>query len=203
MFVNTGNRLINYAVGGWEVAGTTTYESGLPFTPTYAECSADQDVDTNFGSPGTSSDCRPDATSGSPNKGFTRKVGGLDPATHSRRFFTPVAALAANGTTSGPFTRPTFGTIGNVGRNSFHGPSDLFADASIFKNFRVTERVGGQFQMQAFNVFNYVPLGLPNASQARCIDCSTGGVITGVDNAISGSGQPYMRQLQFGAKINF
>jgi hypothetical protein len=205
MFANTSNRWLNYAVGGWQIAGTTTYESGLPFTPTYAECGSDQDVDSNFGSPGTSSDCRPNADSGTPNKGFVRNVGAFDPTTRSRRFFTPVAPLTANGAQSGPFTRPAFGTIGNIGRNSFHGPSDYFADASLFKNFSVTERVKGQFQFQAFNVFNHVPLGVPNANSARCIDCTTGdpGLITGVDNAVAGSGQPYMRQLQFGAKISF
>jgi hypothetical protein len=205
MFANSNSRWVNYAVGGWELAGTTTYESGLPFTPTYGECGADQDVDSNFASPGTSSDCRPDANFNAPNKGFTRGVGSFDPTTRSRRFFTPVAPLTTNGAQSGPFVRPAFGTIGNIGRNSFHGPSDYFADASLFKNFVITERVKGQFQFQAFNVFNHVPLGVPNASSARCIDCTTGepGLITSVDNAVLGSGLPYMRQLQFGAKINF
>lgn len=201
MFVNTANRWVNYAVGGWQLAGSTTWESGLPFTPTYAECGSDQDIDSNFGSPGTSSDCRPDGT----GNGFIRSVGTFDPATHSRRFFTPVAPLTANGDTSGPFTRPAFGTIGDIGRNSFRGPRDYFADVSLFKNFGITERVRGQFQLQAFNVFNHVPLGVPSATDSRCIDCTVGnpGVITSVDNAIAGSGQPYMRQLQFGAKINF
>ena len=205
MFANSGNRWVNYAVGGWQLAGTTTYESGLPFTPTYDECGADQDVDSNFGSPGTSSDCRPDTNFNAPNKGFARSVGSFDPTTRSRRFFTPVAPLTTNGAQSGPFVRPAFGTIGNIGRNSFRGPSDYFADASLSKNFAITERVNGQFQFQAFNVFNHVPLGVPNASNARCIDCTTGepGLITSVDSAVSGSGQPYMRQLQFGAKINF
>jgi hypothetical protein len=205
MFANTDKRWINYAIGGWQLAGTTTWESGLPFTPTYAECGSDQDVDNNFGSPGTSSDCRPDTAASSPSKGFVRSVGSFDPVTHSRRFFTPVAPLTANGSQSGPFIRPAFGTIGNIGRNSFNGPSDYFADASLFKNLSITHRVQGQFQFQVFNVFNHVPLGVPNATDARCVDCTTGspGLITGVDTAISGSGQPYMRQLQFGAKINF
>jgi Carboxypeptidase regulatory-like domain/TonB dependent receptor len=205
MFANTGGRWMNYIVGGWQLAGTTTYESGLPFTPTYSECNQEQDVDTNSGSPGTSSDCRPDSNSDSPNKGFARSVGGFDPTTRSRRFFSPVAPLTAEGAQSGPFVRPALGTIGNIGRNSFRGPSDYFADASLFKNFGITERVHGQFQFQAFNVFNHVPLGVPNANNSRCIDCTTGepGLITSVDSAVSGSGQPYMRQLQFGAKINF
>ena len=55
-------------------------------------------------------------------------------------YFTPVAPLATNGATSGPFTRPAFGTIGSVGRNVFNGPRDYFADATLFKNFNITER---------------------------------------------------------------
>ncbi len=202
-FFNTDKRLVNYAIGGWEVTGTTTYESGLPFTPTYGECGSDQDIDTNFGSPGTSSDCRPNLTGGS--NAFRRQASGFDPATHSRRYFTPVAPLAAQGARSGPFIRPQFGTIGNIGRNSFRGPSDYFADASLFKNFPITERFTGQFQFQAFNVFNHTPLGLPSSASARCVDCTTGspGLITSADSAVVGTGTPYQRQLQFGARLQF
>jgi hypothetical protein len=205
MFLNNTSSWVNYFVGGWQLAGSTTWESGLPFTPTYGECGQDQDVDSNFGNPGTSSDCRPDVLANGPGKGFARSVGSFDTVTHSRRFFSPVAPLTVNGAQSGPFARPAFGTIGNIGRNSFNGPSDYFADVSLFKNIRVRERITGQFQFQVFNVFNHAPLGVPSASNARCIDCTTGasGLITGVDNAVSGSGQPYMRQIQFGAEITF
>lgn len=201
MFLNSKNGVLDYLVGGWELAGTTTWESGLPFTPTYAECGSDQDIDTNFAGPGTSSDCRPNKAGGS----LALSTGGFNPITHSRSYFTPVAPFGANGTVSGAFSRPDFGTIGDVGRTSLRGPRDYFADASLFKNFTVTERVKGQLQFQAFNVFNHVPLGLPSASDARCIDCTaaTTGEITSVDNAIYGSGQPYMRQLQFGARFTF
>ena len=205
MFANTSNRWVDYAVGGWQLAGTTTWESGLPFTPTYSECASDQDIDTNSSSPGSSSDCRPNKVSDGAEQGFVHNASGYDAGTRSHRIFTPVDPLTASGSVSGPFARPAFGTIGDIGRNSFHGPTDYFADASLFKNFSVTERVKGQFQFQAFNVFNHVPLGLPNATNARCVDCATGGagLITSVDSAISGSGQPYMRQLQFGGKITF
>src|SRR5262249_24618734 len=126
-FFNTHNRWINYAVGGWQIAGTTTWESGLPFTPTYAECGQDEDIDTNSGTPATSSDCRPDIVKGAQ---LSKDVGSLNPVTHSRNYFTPVAALTTPGVPVGPFARPAFGTFGNIGRNSFRGPNDYFADAS-------------------------------------------------------------------------
>jgi hypothetical protein len=108
---------------------------------------------------------------------------------------------------SGPFARPAFGTIGNIGRTSLHGPADYFADASLFKTISITERLKTQFQFQVFNLFNHTPLGLPSATDARCIDCATGaadaGMITSVDSAVSGTGMPYMRTLQFGARVQF
>jgi hypothetical protein len=204
MLLGNSNRLLDEVVGGWQLAGTTTWESGLPFTPTYAECGSDQDIDNNFGSPGSSSDCRPSKGPG----GLPLHVGGFNPATHSVNYFSPVAPLSANGTVSGPFVRPAFGTIGNIGRNSLRGPADYFADASMFKNFSITERVKAQFQFQAFNVFNHVPLGLPSSTNARCIDCTTangnpGGQINSVDSSVVGTGLPYMRTLQFGARLSF
>ncbi len=201
MLMSNANRWVNYAIGGWQLAGDTTWESGLPFTPTYAECGSDQDIDSNFGSPGTSSDCRPNALVG--GKTFAMGTGSFDAASHSIRYFSPVGALTTQGAVSGPFQRPQFGSIGNIGRNVFRGPSDYFADASLFKNFAITERLQGQFQFQAFNVFNHTPLGLPNSTNSRCVDCSNGGLITGVDGAVQGAGMPYMRQLQFGAKLSF
>jgi hypothetical protein len=177
------------------LSGQTTWESGRPFTVTYAECGNDQDLDTNFGSPGVTSDCRPN---GSAN-GFAMSASSLNASTHSRQYFTPVAPLTVNGMTSGAFSRPAFGTFGNIGRNSFVGPRDFFADVSLIKDIPITERFKGQFQFQAFNVFNHAALDIPSASNGRCIDCTTNttGTITSLEPNTN------MRQLQFAARISF
>jgi hypothetical protein len=201
MLLGDANRTVNELLGGWQLAANSTWEGGLPFTPTYGECGSDQDIDSNFASPGTSSDCRPDKTGGT----LPLNVSSLNPVTHAIRYFSPVAPLATAGSSSGAFARPAFGTIGNVGRNWLRGPSDFFADASVFKDIPIREQLRAQIQFQAFNVFNHVPLGVPSASNSRCIDCTTGdsGLITGVDSAVSGAGLPYMRTLQFGARLEF
>ncbi|WP_263384652.1 TonB-dependent receptor [Granulicella arctica] len=193
MYLRSSNRLINGLVSGYTVSGNTTWESGLPFTPTYAECGSDQDIDKNFAGPGTTSDCRPDGNA----HNLPTNVGGLNPVTHSRAYFTPVAALTSGASVTTAFQRPAFGTFGNVGRNSLRGPHDYFADASLSKDIPLSERFHGQLQAQAFNVFNHAALGVPSASQARCVDCSTGGVITGLEPNNT------MRQLQFSGKIQF
>jgi hypothetical protein len=195
MFASHVNRMVDYAIGGWTLSGTSTWESGRPFTPTYGECGADEDLDNNFGTPGVTSDCRPNGN----GSALPRSLGALNPVTHSRQYFTPVSTLTANGTAAGPFIRPAFGTIGNIGRNSLVGPRDYYADVSLIKDIPITERVKGQFQFQAFNVFNHVALDIPTASNARCIDCSTtgGGIISALE------GNSSMRQLQFAGRISF
>ena len=195
-FLGGSNRIVDALVGGYTLAGQTTWESGRPFTPTYAECGADQDVDNNFGQSGSTSDCRPNGNA----KAFNLKVGGLNPLTHQRTYFTPVAPLTVNGAVSGPFIRPAFGTFGNIGRNSFVGPRDYFADASVIKDISVTERVKGQFQVQAFNIFNHAALDLPNSNNSHCIDCTVSqgaGVITSLE------GNSTMRRVQFAARVTF
>jgi hypothetical protein len=202
-YFSSPNRLMEYAVGGWTLNGTTTWQSGLPFTPTYNECGADQDLDNNASQTGSTSDCRPNWTASR----LSTAVSSFDPSTHTRRFFTPVAPLPVNGQQSGPFVRPAFGTFGNIGRNTYFGPSEYFADASLFKNFTITERVKAQFQFQAFNVFNHAPLAFSSGSSPHCIDCSTtttnAGQITSLDPAVTGTGLPAMRQLQFAARFTF
>ena len=196
-FLSHSNRLVNYAVGGWELSGNGSWMSGLPFTPTYNECSSDQDVDNSV-SGGVL--CRPNGSA----SGFPLSAHSFNTATHSVTYFAPVAPLTDNGTTSGPFTRPQFGQFGNIGRNSFVGPREFMADATLIKNFPITERVKGQFDFQAFNVFNHAALGIPtegNETNGPCIDCAvssgTVGQIIGLDPNVN------MRQLAFALKVLF
>jgi hypothetical protein len=55
--------------------------------------------------------------------------------------------------------------IGTLGRNTFRGESQQYWDASLFKNFRVTqisEAFNVQFRFSAFNVLNTVNRSTPN-----------------------------------------
>src|SRR5258708_9834537 len=61
---------------------------------------------------------------------------------------------------------------------------------SIFKNFTITERVKAQFQAEFFNVFNHPIYANPNG----CVDCSSGGLITGLET------HSLMRPLQLGVR---
>ncbi len=192
MFLSHSGRLMDYVVGGYTISGATTYQSGAPFTPTFAECALQQDLDTNYNGPGRSSDCRPDK-----GTGFNVHAGGYDAATKTVHLFTPMSSPVGSPNSSGAFAMPAFGTFGNVGRNSFRGPNQFMADASLLKDIPMTERVSGQFQFQVFNLFNHPALDIPNSSGARCVDCANGGVISNIDSNIP------MRQLQFAFRVAF
>ena len=179
-FLGSASKALDYLVGGWELTNTTNVSSGLPWTPSFAECGPEEDVGI----------CRPNKGTGS----FHVGPGKFDPVSHTITFFTPLASLG------GPFTDPGVGNLGNIGRNGFHGPRGFYSDMSVMKNFAITERVRAQFRMDAFNVFNHPVYNFSaNSGGNPCIDCQGGnnGKITDIEQGTT------MRQLQFAVRFNF
>jgi hypothetical protein len=182
-FMGGASRAADYVVGGWQVSNTTNWSSGLPFTPSFAECGAEEDVGV----------CRPNKGTGS----FHTGLGSLDPIKHTITYFTPVPNIV---TTPGAFADPGKGNLGNIGRNILHGPAGFYSDMSAVKKFRITERLNAQFRVDAFNVFNHPVYAFSQNNGANgCIDCQGGnnGKITGLE------GGSTMRQLQFAIRFDF
>jgi hypothetical protein len=195
------SRGLDYLVGGWQLSNTTNWSSGLPWTATIGHCGAVSDAGP----------CRPDKVAGS----FHTGVGKLDPVNHSIVYFTPVAQViypdlsgvpvgtdtcTLDRPTSAPFALPACGALGNVGRNTYHGPAGFYSDLSVSKNFSITERFKAKFVFDAFNVFNHPVYAFSGNNGANnCVDCQGGnnGKITGLENGTS------MRGLQFALRFNF
>ncbi len=53
------------------------------------------------------------------------------------------------------FTRPADGQWGNLGRDALHLPHITNVDASLIKNFAITERMKLTFRAECFNLFNH------------------------------------------------
>jgi hypothetical protein len=179
-FLANSGRAMDYVVGGWQLTNTTNWSGGLPWTPSTAECGAEQDVNV----------CRPNKGSGS----FHTGPGSFDGATHTVTFFTPLTSLG------GPFTDAGKGNLGNIGKNSFRGPAGFYSDLSLSKNIPITERVKAQFRMDAFNVFNHPVYAFSGNNGANgCIDCQGGnnGKITDIEGGTT------MRELQFALRLTF
>lgn len=182
-YMGGAGKALNYVVGGWQLSNTTNWSSGLPWTPSFGECGSEEDVNV----------CRPSKGTGSFNVG----AGDFNPITHTVPFFTPVANIV---TTPGPFRDPGVGQLGNIGRNSFHGPRGFYSDLSVVKVFPIGEKLRAQFRMDAFNVFNHPVYAFSANNGANpCIDCQGGnnGKITGLEGGTT------MRQLQFAIRFDF
>lgn len=178
------SRGLDYLVGGWQITNTTNWSSGLPWTPSFSNCGPEQDVGI----------CRPNKGSGS----FHTGVGKLDVASKTITFFRPVPDITAN--SGGPFADPGVGNLGNIGRNSFHGPAGFYSDLSVSKSFSLGERAKAKFVFDAFNVFNHPVYAFSaNNGANNCIDCQGGnnGKITGLEGGTS------MRALQFAVRFDF
>jgi Carboxypeptidase regulatory-like domain len=125
--------LASWLLGGWQVSGIFTAQSGLPinFTANAATLRA----------PGNTQ--RPDA-SGTPNV-----VGGIGAG--NQWFETSV------------FTFPAPNTFGNVGRNALlDGPAYVNLDASVARWFTVRSAVKAEFRIDAFNATNRPQFERPN-----------------------------------------
>jgi len=167
-------------LGGWQVSGIQTFQTGLPLTPVTANAicsglgSAARCVDPTgsgcFSS--TPVGCRPNLV-GDPNSGA--------PETFSAWF------------NAGAFANPdaTQTTVGSSRPGSVRGPGFWRTDLSLFKNIKFNERLTGQLRWETFNTFNH----------ANPICCASLNATSPSFNTVSSTRDP--RIMQLGMKLNF
>ena len=189
-------------VGGWTISAITIWRSGLPFTPTYQAANCALETDTG-GDPCQPNRVGPVQITGSREQYFTTTGGQtLLPDTSNADYcaatikycgLNPQTGQPVPGPAIGPWQRPGAGQIGNAARDSLTGPGFFESDVGLAKVIPVSEGVALRFRADAFNVFNKVNLGQPNA----CVDCSGGGAISSLAFGA------LQRTLQFSLRIEF
>jgi hypothetical protein len=179
-FLNTINRPADLAIGGWELAGITTFQKGFPYSVSAT------DIDSITGSGGMRANIIPGCNIHSnPYTGVLAKFDRLN---------------------IGCFTGPALGTYGNTGRNPYNQPGINNFDIGIGKSFQLYERLRFTFKMDAFNAFNHhnyaqdvggllVAGSGGNTAISNSVGSSTGGLVTGISSSA--------RILQFAGKITF
>ena len=107
------------------------------------------------------------------------------------------------------FYRPCDGHVdvpvvcyGNERRNQFVGPNFFNADISLFKTFKVSERVNLQFRAESFNVLNRTNFQLPGGINNR-VNFQGGSAVANFGTFGQAAGTFNPRQLQFGLKATF
>ncbi len=199
MFGSGASGWVNEIIGGWQLNGAFTWDSGVPFNTSYADCSLDNDVGAND------------------NACFLNKVPGKSFGIHKGSFhpdglYVPYVKpspyiLQSPGQPNNSFNayaRPAVATWGDIGRDALWGPGLVNVDASLAKNFTLHENLRLQLVVQAFNLFNHVNLANPD----NCLDCQdlnsagvqNAGTIQGTYSEQDGTS---MRRLQFAARFQF
>ena len=138
------------ALGGWQLSGITTFESGVPYTifngvnPDAIAGANDRPDFNPSGLPRT----RAIPDSSSPTK-FTNVDTGapIDPS-QARYIGLPAGS----------------GRTGNLGRNTERTPGINNFDLTVVKSFRVSERVHLQLRAEFFDVFNHPQHTVPSVS---------------------------------------
>ena len=134
------NRLLNAAVGNWQVNGILTLRTGHPYTLDSSGCQV-----VNGG-------CGPLLLSGGADSApSTGRKGGLD------GYWFNVANFAPKGNQGL--------SEGNVGLQTNTAPPQRTLDFSLFKDFALTEQYKIEFRAEATNLANTPQLGYPDTNQ--------------------------------------
>jgi hypothetical protein len=164
---------LSHVVGQWQINGIFSRLSGTPFTVTSSGASVDAPGNTQ---------------TADQVKDQVAILGGVG---RGASYFDPYAFV--------PVTEVRFG---NSGRNILRGPGLVNLDASIFRDFPITERWKLQFRAEAFNVSNTPAFNNPGATVSAAT--RVGGVITNLNGYTEiTSAQPTERQLRFALKLFF
>src|SRR5262249_5511123 len=130
------SRAFDAVVGGWQFNGITVFSKGYPLAFTTANTSGLFNATE-----------RPNSTG----------AAAVVPSRRSKH------QMMAQSFTTSVFTLPASFTLGNVGRPSeLRGPGFANYDLSLFKQFKIRERITAEFRGEFFNAFNYVQLAGPN-----------------------------------------
>lgn len=129
---NTG--IAKALLGGWQLNGLWTWESGLPLLFSASS--------TSLNAPGNSQWPEQIAP--------VQILGNVGPGQY---WFT-----------ASSFGNPAAGTIGNVGRDILRGPRLFAINASIFRRFSITERWKLEFRAEAFNATNTPEFDQPDTT---------------------------------------
>ncbi len=139
VFRHNDNKLLKTAIGGWQVSGIVTIESGLPINIT------EGGKQSGNGVPNAQN--RPDLASS------VNYIHGSssDPKSGNPIWFNP-------GNFGAPvFADPAIGAWGNVKFNSLRGPGRDNWNLSLFKDFVFSEARGSklEFRVETFNTWNH------------------------------------------------
>jgi len=188
-FFREQHGLTGHALGGWELSGITTFNSGFSLTTS-------QNVDP-FGCVSSSS-----TANGCAAGTYPGGLGMVSPNADIIPRPDQIAAVHAvkNGVqwfNANAFTTAQ-GHFGSAGVGNFLSPGMERIDLGLMKNFRFSERASLQLRAEAFNAFNHTNFVGPNGAPNGGIDTNLS------DGAFGQATSAHLpRTMQFSGKMYF
>jgi hypothetical protein len=152
--IHTGHRILDSALGGWQVSGKIFWRSGLPFSVTDGNWALGNGGGTILATP----------------------IGGAAQTSCGEGAAVTPCLNASAFLNSGDPNFSNYTAWSSQNRNTFRGPHLFNMDTSLFRTFTYAERFKFAFGIQAFNVLNHPNFGLPDST----LGDSTFGQITGM-----------------------
>jgi outer membrane receptor protein involved in Fe transport len=161
-FMRQQQGVLGRVIGGWQLSGWTTFESGPPLNVSNG---VDSDgIGSNFDRPNINpagqAGVRAQPSATSPTGYVNPDVLGAD----GRYTNQPIDPTTARYIGNPAFSGTTPGPTGTAGRHTERMPGINNFDVRLTKKVRVTERVSTAFQAEFYNVFNHPQYGSPSVS---------------------------------------
>ncbi len=169
------NRGVDEIIGGWQLSGITTFQTGFPFSYTASDIAGLNT--TNFQRANYVPGC-------DVHKGVTQKF---------QRF------------NADCFTQPAVGVYGNSARNFLRQPGINNWDMAVAKSFAITERAAFKLNIGTFNTFNHAQYAGDVGGLATSGSGGNNSIDSGVGDAYSGYifGANSARIIQLSGKLVF
>ncbi len=163
----------SWLAGGWQTNGVLSIMSGTPFT---------------VGTAGTSLNAPGNTQTADQVLADVQKLKGVGPG---KSWFDPNA-----------FAPVTAVRYGNTGRNILRGPGSFQLDASVFRNFQVTEKVRLQFRAESFGITNTPRFNNPGATASSLTRNADGSIraLNGFSEVLGATGE---REIRLALKMFF
>ncbi len=180
----TDNSVLDYIIGGWQIAGTLRVTSGRPF-------SVFSSLNTVSQTSGSFANCA----------SCPRNMGNIVQGNFENTANPLLRNWWWTPEERNRFTLAAPGEIGNVGRNYFIGPRYTETDISISRKFRFTENTNFDLRVDARNLLNHPNFAAPTSTLPSGLAQS--GFGTSIFGRINADVTNNNRRIQFSAKLNF
>jgi len=184
------NKVARYAVNGWTITSIVQLQSGLPFNVTTGNDNNADGISNDR--PNMMPGVAPHLTSNGKSR-VAAMANWIDPSQFCQYSATTLTHTGTNPACAGAGSA---GQDGTVRQNTFDSPGRRDIDASIFRDFPITERVKFQIRGEATNVFNLTNLPPPTVTTLTS-------TTFGTDNNTFTGGNFSNRIIQVGGRILF